>query len=55
MENLDLSHYWNLIVNMTVAYIPKFLLALIVLFIGLRIIGGVTIPFPQVDVHLEKL
>lgn len=38
MENLDIDKYWNLIVDMTVAYVPKFLLALVVLLVGLRII-----------------
>ena len=42
MENIDLVHYWNLLVEMVVTYVPKFLLALIVLFIGLRIISGIT-------------
>jgi len=41
MENLDLTRYWDMLVNMAVQYIPKFLLALIVLFVGLRIIAGI--------------
>lgn len=37
MENLD--YYWNMIVDMTIKYAPKLLLALIVLLIGLKIIN----------------
>lgn len=41
MENIDFNYYWNMVVDMAVQYIPKFLLALIVLFVGLRIIAGI--------------
>lgn len=40
MENLD--YYWNMIVDMTIKYSPKVLLAIIVLVIGLRIISMIT-------------
>jgi len=39
MENIDFSKYWDMFVNMAVVYVPKFLLALIVLLVGLRIIA----------------
>jgi small conductance mechanosensitive channel len=41
MENIDFTYYWNLLVEMIVKYVPKFILALIVLWIGLRIIAGI--------------
>jgi small conductance mechanosensitive channel len=42
MENFDLAHYWQIVVDMTVQYVPKFLLALVFLLIGLRIIAAIT-------------
>ena len=41
MENMDLAHYWGVFMEMAVKYIPKFLLALLVLWIGLMIIGAI--------------
>jgi hypothetical protein len=40
LDSPNLSHYWNFIVDMTVRYVPKFILALIVLWVGLMIIGS---------------
>lgn len=37
MENMD--YYWNMIVEMTIEYAPKILLALIVLLVGLKVIS----------------
>jgi len=37
-----MNHYWDVIVDNTILYAPKILLALVVLFIGLRIIAAVT-------------
>lgn len=37
-----MNHYWDVIVDNTIIYAPKILLALVVLFIGLRIIAAVT-------------
>lgn len=42
MENFDFNNYWNMMLDLSAQYIPKFLLALLVLFIGLRIISGIT-------------
>ena len=36
-----LNHYWQMAVDTTVLYAPKILLALVVLFIGLRIISAI--------------
>ncbi|RLD49645.1 MAG: mechanosensitive ion channel family protein [Bacteroidetes bacterium] len=37
-----LNHYWDMVVETTVLYAPKILLALVVLFIGLRVIAAVS-------------
>lgn len=42
MENFDFNLYWNKLLELSATYVPKFLLALLVLFIGLRIIAGIS-------------